>query len=75
VPKHSFRKDWEDMLVRFASRGAPMAAEDQLEQALHEVVDAESCRNYRLNQALFEQSVARNRSSTAREFSKSSSRC
>jgi len=75
VAKGSFHEDWNDLLKRFAHRGTPAANEEQLDRARREAETPDPCRNYRLNQALFEQSVARNRSSTAREFSKSSSRC
>ena len=75
MPRNSFREDWEDMLVRFASRGTPVAAEEQLEQARQEVEDAESCRNYRLNQTLFERALVTPRASSASESSKSSSHC
>lgn len=56
MARGSFHEDWNDLLARFAHRREhERHRSEQLEKAQEEVVQAAGrCRNYRLNQALFE---------------------
>ena len=57
MPRGSFHEDLNDLLVRFAHRREHEELRvEQLNKAQAEAQEAERCRNYRLNQALFEHS-------------------
>ena len=57
MARGSFHEDWNELLTRFAHRREHERHRvEQLERAQQETADSGGCRNYRLNQALFERS-------------------